>query len=87
MSIDRFSSRAEGVEPKRRQADERQALDTVHADPRPDQFEEARHDVDLQVELPARADGGKDRVVGLVGEGDDDALDIEQPDEVWKLIR
>ena len=65
-------------EPQRRKADQRQPLDRVDAHARADELEEARHDVDLDVEVFELADDVEHLLVRFVREGDDHALDVEQ---------
>ncbi len=45
---------------------------------RPDDLEEAGHDVDLDVELVEVADELQQVVLGVARERDDDALDVER---------
>ena len=49
--------------------------------------EQPRDDVDLDVEILNRADQSQRLVVGVVREGDDHALDVEQLNELAQLLR
>ena len=71
---------------RRRQADQRQALDGVHAHARADDLEQPRHQVELDVELAQRVDQLQRLLVRLVREGDHDALDVERPDDLRQRL-
>ena len=64
-------------QPARRQPDDGETLERVDAGLRTDDLEQARHDVDLHVELPQLADRSELFLVVRVGERDDHALDVE----------
>jgi hypothetical protein len=66
---------------ERRQAEERQALDGMDLDSGADEFEQARHDVDLDFEILHGAKQLERLLVRIVREGDDHALDVEQADD------
>ena len=53
---------------------------------RAEDLEQARHDVDLHVELPQLADRLEQLVVARVGERDDHALDVEQRDDLRQAV-
>jgi hypothetical protein len=63
---------------RRRQPDQRQALDGVNPDAGADRFEQARHDVDLNAEFVQSAEEIENLVVGGAREGDDHAVDAER---------
>ena len=58
----------------------------MNADGRPDGFEQARHDVDLDIEVTERMDEVEQRAVAVVRERDDDALHIVAPHNVDDLL-
>ncbi len=58
----------------------------MDADVGPDHLEEAGHEIDLDVQVLQRADEAEHLLVGVVREGDDHALDVEDPDELRKLL-
>ena len=64
----------------------RETLEGVDARLRPDDLEEPRDDVDLDVELPELADRLEQLVVRRVGERDDHALDVEQRDDLGQAV-
>src|SRR5207248_5517314 len=66
---------------------EGEAFDRVHANSRPDELEQPRDDVDLDVEILELADEMERLLVRLVRERDDHALDVEQPDDRGQAIR
>ena len=53
----------------------------MHTDGRSDGFEQSRHDVDLHVQVPKRVNELELPAVALLGEGDDDPLDVVLLDE------
>ncbi len=53
---------------------------------RTDDLEQARHDVDLHVELPQLANRSQQLFVVRVGEGDDHALDVEHRDDLGETL-
>ena len=71
--------------PYRRDADQREPLDVVDDRVRPDDLEEARHDVDLDVQLVEVADELQQVVLRVARERDDDTLDVERPNEPREL--
>ena len=71
---------------RRRQADELDALDAGDLGVRPDDVEEARHDVDLDVELAQRPHDAEHVRRRLLREGDDHTLDVEQRDELREPV-
>ncbi len=82
----RFRSRDERRQPARRQADDGETLERVDAGLRTDDLEQARHDVDLHVELSQLADRPELLLVVRVGERDDHALDVEHRDDLGQPI-
>ena len=73
-------------QPARRQTDDGETLEGVNAGLGADDLEQARHDVDLHVELPQLADRVEQLVVARVGERDDHALDVEQRDDLRQAV-
>jgi hypothetical protein len=69
-----------------RETDERQALGGVDPDVRPDHLEEARDEVDLDVEVLEGADQVEHLLVRVVREGDDHALDVEDLHHLRELL-
>ena len=69
-----------------RNADEGHPFDRVDCDLRADDLEEARHDVDLDLE-PFELPNQRDLLhVAFIREGEDDPLDIEYANEVGQLL-
>ena len=62
-------------EPRRPEPDERDALERVHLGAAAEDLEVPRNDVDLHVEVADRADVREHRLVRVVREGDDHAID------------
>ena len=58
----------------------------MNVERRPDDIEQARDDVHLDVQVVERANERCDAVVRVVREGDDHALDLERPNHVTKLV-
>ena len=77
MSIARLRSRAERDQARRREAEQRQAFGGMDRRVGPEHLEQAWHDVDLDVELVEVADDLERLSVRKLGEGDDDAVDVE----------
>ena len=67
---------------RRREAEQRHALGAVDRGLGPEHLEQARHDVDLDVEAVQLADDRERLGVRRLREGDDHALDVERADEL-----
>src|SRR5207247_10126444 len=74
-------------QPERRQTKKRYALDRVHVEVRPDQLEESRDDVDLDVQVLERADEIEHSLVRVLRERDHHALDVEEMHERGQSIQ
>ena len=86
MSSDRLTARAERLMCAAGRPTSWHALDAGDLGVRPDDVEEAGHDVDLDVELAQRTHDAEHVRRRLLREGDDHALDVEQGDELRKPV-
>ena len=72
--------------PHRRQPHEREALDGMEADPRAENLEESRHDVNLNFFVSQKTDDLQHALVRFLREGDDHTLDVEHRDDLRELL-
>ena len=82
----RFRSRDDGDSRLGGRPTSGETLERVDAGLRTDDLEQARHDVDLHVELPQLADRSELFLVVGVGERDDHALDVEHRDDLGQAV-
>src|SRR3954451_23603468 len=59
----------------------------MHAGARPDGVEQARHYVDLHLQVAQRTHDADERIVSLVREGEEDAIDIPCAHDLGDLSR
>ena len=71
----------------RRERQELEPFDVVDRDHRPDRLEQARDEVDLDVEVAQAVDETELLLVAVVGEGDDHALHVVLADERGDVVR
>ncbi len=81
LRVARRGRKAQGAK-----ADERQCLDRVHVDARPDSLEEIRHEVDLHRSRLQPADHREQRFVRLGRVGNDHPVDVEPLDELRQYV-